>query len=68
MPPNDAPHVVGPPAVPQCHRCLDAAMVRPTPVSGVDQGVHYWSCGECGLVWGTRDGEELASALPSKSA
>jgi hypothetical protein len=61
MTPNDDPHVVGPPAVPQCKQCQSAESVRPVHIPEVNDGVHYWACGECGLVWATNDDEALGS-------
>jgi hypothetical protein len=47
-------------AVPPCFSC-QSDRVRPLHVSEVDPVVQYWSCGSCGFVWATRDGQELRS-------
>jgi len=46
---------------PPCLKCQQPFTVRPLQVSGVDPCVQYWSCGSCGCVWATRDGEDLRS-------
>jgi hypothetical protein len=66
MTPNDGLHVVGPPVVPSCWKCGNANVLG-VEVSGVSPEVHYWRCDACGLVWATRDGEELRTIASDQS-
>jgi hypothetical protein len=58
-------------AVPHCLKC-QADTVRPLNLDWVDPVVQYWSCDACGVVWATRDREDVrsiaADRTPRKSA
>ena len=58
MSPPDAPASGSARAVPPCLKC-QANTVRPLLLDWVAEGVQYWACRRCGVVWATCDGEDL---------
>jgi len=58
MSPADGPARGSGPIVTACPKCL-ADTVRPLTLAWVADGVQYWACDRCGLVWGYCDGQDL---------
>jgi hypothetical protein len=57
---TDDAHDTDPHVAPTCRQCGSSLQVRPVPMDGLDPGVQYWRCDQCGLVWATRDGNPSA--------
>jgi hypothetical protein len=61
---RDATESVRVPVVPSCRKCHEPRRLH---VTEVDPAVQYWSCEACGLVWATRDGEDLRSIAADRT-
>jgi len=52
--------------VPECPKS-QADTVGLLHLEWVAEGVQYWSCDSCGLVWGTRAGDDLRSLAADRT-
>jgi len=64
----DAPDTATLPAVPPCRNCGGKGRVLRVEISGVSPDVQYWRCDACGLVWATRNGEELRAIAAKRDS
>jgi hypothetical protein len=49
--------------IPSCRTCQVPVQVRPVHITGVQKGVQYWRCDECGFVWAPIYGKDRKSGM-----